>query len=157
MSKYAQLSHVVRITYTSCQIPPYMYLLDALQGKRLHARQIGIYRQILKFRLFRNHQMIKTYFTVIMIICGISLCQIVNKYNNTKRGVFINLSKYYFRLMPHTLVSNELLFTLIDTIHFSCYNKNNFLCINRYTNVKDHCKMCFNRWIISKSIKLSIC
>ena len=33
--------------------------------------------------------MIKTYFTVIINICDICLCEKINLYNNTK-GVFIN-------------------------------------------------------------------
>ena len=54
--------------------------------------EIRIYLQILKFRLLLNDTTIKTYITVIIIICGTSLDLKNNLYNNTKVYLQIKLN-----------------------------------------------------------------
>ena len=59
----------------------------------------------------------KTYYTVIIIICGISFHPKINLYNT--KSVFTNLCKYYLRSTAHNLLSYEVFFTLSDAHTFS--------------------------------------
>ena len=70
---------------------------------------------ILQFRLFRNDPTIKTYFTVIIIMCGISLDKKNVLYNNMK-SVFTNESKYYWSSTRNLLSYEVFYFVIIECI-----------------------------------------
>ena len=77
--------------------------------------EIRIYEQILQFYLFRNDPTINTYFTVIIIICGISLDK--KKYIIT-RNTFLILKQILLKEHARNLLLCEVVFTLIDAYTF---------------------------------------
>ena len=69
---------------------------DSVRNTPLQScREIWKYRQILQFRIFRNDPMIKTYFTVLIIICAMSSYQKLYLYNYPKgvSPIKVNITK----------------------------------------------------------------
>ena len=75
-----------QVTFLTAIFPIYLFNMLA---KSMGDTDVSTNYLILTFRLFLNNPAIKIYFTVIIIIFGISLDQQIDIHNNTK-SVFTN-------------------------------------------------------------------